>query len=203
MAVLITTHDLAEAEKAADRVVIIDRGRVVGAGTPSELMSSSDASDIRFGAPAGLDTAALGKVLAASVDEVTPGEYRVGAAPTPTNIATITAWLAERDLPLADLRAGRQRLEDVFLSLTQVTGEHPAISVDGEVDEPAQGQGRGRRIKQGDRARRRRRGSRDMAGALARVRGNRGRPPRPRPPASPRRRASNCCSPCAAASPCS
>ncbi len=157
VAVLITTHDLAEAEKAADRVVIIDRGRVVGAGTPSELMSSSDASDIRFGAPAGLDTAALGKVLAASVDEVTPGEYRVGAAPTPTNIATITAWLAERELPLADLRAGRQRLEDVFLSLTQVTGEHPAINVDGDSTNRPRGQGRGRRIKQGDRARRRRR----------------------------------------------
>jgi ABC-2 type transport system ATP-binding protein len=42
----------------------------------------------------------------------------VKAAPTPATVAAITAWLAERDLPLGDLRAGRQRLEDVFLQLT-------------------------------------------------------------------------------------
>ena len=45
--------------------------------------------------------------------------------PTPANVAALTAWLAEHELPLADLRAGRQRLEDVFLRLTAVTGEHP------------------------------------------------------------------------------
>jgi hypothetical protein len=33
-------------------------------------------------------------------------------------VATLTAWLAEHDLPLADLRAGRQSLEDLFLRLT-------------------------------------------------------------------------------------
>jgi hypothetical protein len=40
-------------------------------------------------------------------------------APTPHAVATLTAWLAEHDLPLADLRAGRQHLEDVFLRLTR------------------------------------------------------------------------------------
>ncbi|MBV8296147.1 MAG: ABC transporter ATP-binding protein, partial [Acidimicrobiia bacterium] len=47
-----------------------------------------------------------------------PGEYRVAAAATPATVAALTAWLAEQDLPLADLRAGRQTLEDVFLRLT-------------------------------------------------------------------------------------
>jgi ABC-2 type transport system ATP-binding protein len=37
-------------------------------------------------------------------------------------VAAITAWLAEHDLPLADLRAGRERLEDVFLRLTGGSG---------------------------------------------------------------------------------
>ena len=37
----------------------------------------------------------------------------------------MTAWLAERDLPLADLRAGRQSLEDVFLRLTAPTETAP------------------------------------------------------------------------------
>lgn len=158
VAVLITTHDLAEAERIADRVVIIDRGQVVASGTPAELMAADQNADIRFGAPPGLDTAALGKVLIARVIEETPGEYRVDAAPTPANIAAITAWLAERDLPLADLRAGRQRLEDVFLSLTQITGEHRAITGD-EADGTELGQAdrrRGRRIRGGstDRSRR-------------------------------------------------
>ena len=46
-----------------------------------------------------------------------PGEYVVAAAGSPALVAALTAWLAAEDLPLADLRAGRQRLEDVFLRL--------------------------------------------------------------------------------------
>ncbi len=46
------------------------------------------------------------------------GRYEVGAPPAPATVAAITAWLAERELPLADLQAGRQRLEDVFVQLT-------------------------------------------------------------------------------------
>lgn len=134
VAVLVTTHDLEEAEKLADRVVIIDHGHVIADGTPAQLMTAGGGNEIRFGAPTGLDTAALGKVLVAHVDEVSPGEYLVQAEPTPNNVAAITAWLAERDLPLADLRAGRQRLEDVFLALTSVTGEHPAISGELAID---------------------------------------------------------------------
>jgi len=128
--VVVTTHDLEEAEKIADRVVIVDRGHVVAAGTPAELMKSGGSQEIRFGAPPGLDTAALGKAMMGAVEEVTPGEYVVQLEATPTNVATLTAWLADRDLPLADLRAGRQRLEDVFLRLTSITGEMPAIRID-------------------------------------------------------------------------
>ena len=127
VAVLITTHDLEDAERTADRIVIIDKGRVVASGTPAELMRSSDTDRIRFGAPRDLDTAGLGRALNAFVDELSPGEYEVAMPPTPANVAALTAWLAEHDLPLADLRAGRQRLEDVFLRLTAVTGEHPVL----------------------------------------------------------------------------
>ncbi len=127
--VVLTTHDLDEAEKLADRVAIIDRGRLVKSGTPNELMSAGGSREIRFGAVTGLDTAALGKVMIAAVEEVTPGEYRVATDPSPANIAALTNWLAERDLPLADLRAGRQTLEDVFLRMTQITGEVPSVRV--------------------------------------------------------------------------
>jgi ABC-2 type transport system ATP-binding protein len=147
--VVLTTHDLDEAEKVSDRVVIIDRGHLITVGTPDQLMAAGGSREIRFGAPPGIDTAALGKVMLAAVHEMSPGEYLVETDPSPSNIATLTSWLAEKDLPLADIRAGRQTLEDVFLRMTAITGEVPAVRLD---QRPADGgrarhdrHGRGRR----------------------------------------------------------
>jgi ABC-2 type transport system ATP-binding protein len=124
--VVLTTHELGEAEHLADRIVIIDRGRLVTEGTPAELMSQGGGREIRFGAPPGLDAAGLTVSIGATVTEERPGEYLVAAEARPATVAAITAWLAERDLPLADLRAGRERLEDVFLRLTgSGAGEPP------------------------------------------------------------------------------
>lgn len=121
--VVLTTHDLAEAERVADRVVIIDRGRLVVAGTPRDLMAATGAEEILFGAAAGLDVTSLAEALGAPVQEVSPGEYRVTTEPSPATVARLTGWLAEHDQPLADLRAGRQRLEDVFVRLTREADE--------------------------------------------------------------------------------
>jgi ABC-2 type transport system ATP-binding protein len=117
VAVVLTTHELAEAEQVADHVVIVDRGRVLSAGSLTDLLAGGG-DEIRFGAPPGLDVAALGAALGHTVTERTGGEYVVEGAPTPATVASLTAWLAANDLPLADLRAGRQSLEDVFLRLT-------------------------------------------------------------------------------------
>ncbi len=132
--VLLTTHDLDEAERVADDVVIVDRGRLVARGTLSSLLGEPGSGDrVRFSAPPGLDVGALAAHLGGSaVAETAPGSYEVAAAPTPATVAAITAWLAERDLPLADLHAGRQRLEDVFLRLTSEASE----ASDTEPDEP-------------------------------------------------------------------
>ena len=115
--VVLTTHDLDEVEKLADHVVILDHGSVVAAGSPASLMSAASVDEVRFGASPGLDVAGLATRVSAPVTETTPGEYLVAAAGTPALVASLTAWLAEQDQPLADLRAGRQRLEDVFLRL--------------------------------------------------------------------------------------
>jgi ABC-2 type transport system ATP-binding protein len=102
---------------------------LVAAGSLSDLTAQAAraAPLIRFGARAELEAEALaelsGALGGAGVREAQPGEYEVDAEPTPTNVARLTAWLAERDLRLGDLRAGRQRLEDVFLQLTGSSAE--------------------------------------------------------------------------------
>lgn len=146
--VVLTTHDLDEAEKVADQVVIIDHGHLVVSGTPSELMSAGASQEIRFGAPSGLDIASLGKALMAGVLEAAPGEYVVDVEPSPGNIAALTAWLAEHNLPLADLRAGRQSLEDVFLRMTEITGEMPVVRID-PADDADRQRARGRNGRDG------------------------------------------------------
>jgi ABC-2 type transport system ATP-binding protein len=117
--VLLTTHDLDEAERLADRILIIDHGRLLADGTAAELRSHGDRAELRFAAPAGLDVVALAAHLAADVVEQSPGEYIVATDARPDVVASLTAWLAERSIPLGDLRAQRQSLEDVFLRLTE------------------------------------------------------------------------------------
>src|SRR3984893_3623645 len=67
--VVLTTHELEEAERLADRLVIIDHGNVVAAGTPAELMTEGASQEIRFGAPPGLDTASLAARIGGPVSE--------------------------------------------------------------------------------------------------------------------------------------
>lgn len=118
VAVVLCTHELDEAEKVADRVVIIDRGRVVGAGTLAELRARTS-GEVRFSSEPDIDVATLGVHLGATVVEDRRGEYVISGAHDPHLAAKLTGWLANHDLVLGDLRAGRQRLEDVFLDLTR------------------------------------------------------------------------------------
>ena len=139
--VLLTTHDLDEAERVADRVVIVVGGRSVADGTVASLTRTPEgAQQVRFRAPAGLDRRGLGEHLGgAEVTETAPGEYAVAAPPDPRTVAALTAWLAEQDLPLADLQAGRQRLEDVYLQLVKAPpgGPEPGdVALDREEASP-------------------------------------------------------------------
>ena len=118
VAVLLATHDLADAEVQADHVVIIDHGRVVADGPLREVLAGTG-DEIRFSSMPGLDVADLSTQLGGSATETAPGEYLVAAAPDPANIARLAGWLADHDAALGDLRAGRQRLDEVFTRLTR------------------------------------------------------------------------------------
>ena len=115
VAVLVTTHEMAEAEAMADRVAIMHRGRLAKSGSMAELTGGG----VRFQAPAGLDTASLGQALASRVEESSPGHYRIHAEASPALVAALGGWLAELGATMDELRSGAS-LEDAY---TEVVGE--------------------------------------------------------------------------------
>jgi len=118
--VVLTTHQLKEAEELADRLVIIDHGVAVAAGTPAELMRSGAENQLRFTAPRRLDLALLVAALPENYQaaELSPGEYRVEGHIDPQVLATVTAWCARLNVLATDMRVEQRSLEDVFLDLT-------------------------------------------------------------------------------------
>ena len=120
--VVLTTHLLDEAEELADRVAIIDRGRLVALGTPDEL-THADRDELTFTARPGLDTASLEATLGVGVVELRAGRYVVHGTNDPGLVARLATWLAEHDVRLGELQADKRSLEQVFLGLTEDDGE--------------------------------------------------------------------------------
>jgi ABC-2 type transport system ATP-binding protein len=116
--IVLTTHLLDEAEQLADRVAIVDRGRLIALGTPDEL-THGEGREVAFSALPGLDRAALGRAVEAPVDEPRPGRYVIHAENSPRLVARLAAWLEQHDVVLGELQAGKRSLEDVFLRLTE------------------------------------------------------------------------------------
>ncbi|MBP2703572.1 ABC transporter ATP-binding protein [Microbispora sp. RL4-1S] len=118
VSVVLTTHQMDEAEKLSDRVVVIDHGRVVADGTPQSLTGAE--RQLRFRARPGLD---LDELLAAlppgsAAKESPSGHYIIEGLVGPQLLATVTAWCATEGVAAEDLRIERRTLEDVFLELT-------------------------------------------------------------------------------------
>lgn len=118
--VVLTTHQLTEAEQLADHLVIIDHGSAVARGTPAELMQRGAENQLRFTAPPKLDLSLLVSALPESytASERAPGEYLVEGHIDPQVLATVTAWCARLDVLATDMRVETRSLEDVFLDLT-------------------------------------------------------------------------------------
>jgi ABC-2 type transport system ATP-binding protein len=121
VSVLLTTHLMEEAEALADRVVIIDNGKVVADGSPGELTTgAADEQRLRFQARRGLDLKLLKAALPedCTTDETTPGQYVVNGEITPQVVSTVTAWCAQQGVLAEALQVSKRSLEDVFLDLT-------------------------------------------------------------------------------------
>ena len=119
VSVLLTSHDLVDVERIADRIAILDRGRLVAVWTPAELASATGA--IRFRLDRALDAsdvADLGGHIGPVVDE--GGQrYRVDAPAeaAPWIVAALAAWCEARGLLVVELRSGAATLEERYLEL--------------------------------------------------------------------------------------
>jgi ABC-2 type transport system ATP-binding protein len=125
--VLLTSHDLSDVERVADRIAILDRGQIVGQGSATELTAGGDPV-LRFRLPNALEDADLAELSAAlggSVEpDVDPGRYRLaGRAPDPALVARLAAWCERRGTQLLELRTVSASLEERYLELTRAAGD--------------------------------------------------------------------------------
>ena len=125
-AVLLTSHDLTDVERLADRICVLDLGRIVASGTPGELAAGATPRlRFRLDRPLGTDGAAsLDRALTAVRPGVTVsadghgGRYRLeGAVPDATLVASLAAWCETQNRLIVELRTGGGSLEDVYLDL--------------------------------------------------------------------------------------
>ena len=112
--ILLTTHYMDEAQNLADRLAVIDRGKIVAEGTPDTIGGRRSAgTTIRFdarGLP--VDAIPLNHVAVAEgiVEVLTENPTR--------DLHALTAWAVSGGHTLEDLTVTRPSLEDVYLELT-------------------------------------------------------------------------------------
>jgi ABC-2 type transport system ATP-binding protein len=113
---LLTTHFMDEAERLADLVAVIDRGRLLALDSPAALVAGAAADHLLVTTPAEVDPRRLAAAVGARVEADGAGRYRVDAGPEA--IAAVSAWFAAEGLPLTGVSATEGGLEEVFLRLT-------------------------------------------------------------------------------------
>jgi ABC-2 type transport system ATP-binding protein len=121
--VVLTTHHMDEAERLADRIHIIDRGRLIASGSPAELTREGRSATIRLvvnrpfpdGAPESLRADLGPGTEVHQLDEVS---MLIHGPADSTTLGRVSRWCEEHDVLPQTLNLGRRNLEDVFLDLT-------------------------------------------------------------------------------------
>jgi ABC-2 type transport system ATP-binding protein len=121
--VLLTTQYLEEADQLADHVVIIDHGRVIATGTPSELKTMAGRDVVEIRVQHATDLPAVAELLARIGTEPPHLDEpaRRAAVPVDDGTAALTDTiqrLAEQGIALDDVGLRRPTLDEVFLALT-------------------------------------------------------------------------------------
>ena len=116
---LLTTHDLDEAQQLCDRVAIIDHGRIVAMGTPRDLMArSKSAQTVSLATIQPFDRNLL--LSLEDIGEIKEEGGRVRFTTTDVNhaLGKLVALLTAKEIGIAELHVEKATLEDVFLELT-------------------------------------------------------------------------------------
>jgi ABC-2 type transport system ATP-binding protein len=112
-ALLITTHELNEAERLSDRLCILNAGHVVAQGTLEELAGEPEII-VETSAP--VPVSRLAAIVGGPVVAEGPTVLRCAVAPSPLRMAAITDFLASEGVALVSLRT-RASLEERYLEL--------------------------------------------------------------------------------------
>jgi ABC-2 type transport system ATP-binding protein len=121
--IVLTTHYMDEAERLADQVHVIDRGRLIASGSPHELTRGTGSSTIRLvvtepfppDAPASLQ-ATLG--VGTEVRPISAHSLLITGPADASTLAKVSAWCDENGVLPESLTLGQRTLEDVFLQIT-------------------------------------------------------------------------------------
>jgi ABC-2 type transport system ATP-binding protein len=120
--VLLTTQYLEEADQLADRIAVIDRGKVIAEGTPGRLKASVGAGALRVRIPDLAQRAHAERVLARALGvPVQPASDPAALSARVTDPHRVVAALAELSgagITPADFALGQPSLDEVFLALT-------------------------------------------------------------------------------------
>jgi ABC-2 type transport system ATP-binding protein len=111
--ILLTTHYLDEADELAERVLVIDKGKLIADGSPREIKSRVAGSKISFTSSAPLDAAALSG-LPVSTSDVS--DHRVTLMTNDPQ--AVLRELFRRNIDMSNLEVRGADLEEAFLSLT-------------------------------------------------------------------------------------
>jgi ABC-2 type transport system ATP-binding protein len=115
--IVLVTHFMEEAERLADRVAVIDRGRLIVVDTPQGLVSRLAAPQVmRFRPGATLDPDELRAL--AEVESVTEDGGTLTVTGNDNVVYAVTAFLARRQIVAHELRVDTATLDDAFLALT-------------------------------------------------------------------------------------
>lgn len=124
--IFLTTQYLEEADRLADEVAIVDRGRIVAQGSPEELKASIGTDVVTVRVPGGADQAAQAEQVLRQLDgasdiRTVEESVVVYIKEGSSAIPAIVLKLSEASIPVREVTLARPTLDDVFL---QKTGHH-------------------------------------------------------------------------------
>jgi ABC-type multidrug transport system ATPase subunit len=130
---LLTTQYLEEADALADRVVLIDHGREIAAGTPAQLKAQVGGQRVDAVATDGAELERLAQALSEHFTTSVAREQRTVSVPAPgeaADLARVAQAIRDSGVAVDEVALRRPTLDDAFLALTG------HMSVDGEQPEP-------------------------------------------------------------------